>query len=471
MSPRNVGIVFRKELVDITRDRRTLMFMIIFPVAIMPLLILIMGRLTTAGIERLQETPSKVAILGAENAPPQLIEFLESLEDAETMEAFFDKNVQELDPFVLGLLLAGADDQDLSKIEKPTPEQLEAAKKAKILRIVPFEHEIPKALLSSGALDEEEGGLAEARTAFRKTTKAAIEDKKLDAVLIFHPGFADAIEKGFGAEYTIVVSEAEDRSLEAQRKIMHFFRLGAKGVTLEQLRKNEVPKEVLSPLEMSTHNVGQKQNFLARLLPYFIILMCFSGGLYPAIDLGAGEKERGTLETLLVSPARRTELVVGKFLVIVVASLVAAALNVLSLSVTLALGMGEQIPGMVLRFDAVAAFVTLLLMLPTAAIFGAVLLSLSIFARSFKEAQSYAVPMNFVIVIPAFFSILPGFELTPTIALIPILNVSMALKEVWIGVVKIDSIAVIFASTLVYAAAAIAFCTYWFRRETVLFRS
>jgi len=449
MSLRNVGIVFRKELLDIARDRRTLIFMILLPIAIIPLLTLAMGKITQAGIERLQETPSKVALVGAEHAPPQLVEFLRSLDTADSMQAFFGRHLGRLDPFVQGMLMSGMERGAPPPSPADVADALEKAKRVKILEVVPWQ-----------APDRD----------FNDRAAAAIADRVFDAIIIFEPGFAHAIAEGHGAKYTIVTSDAEERSAVARHKIEGFFELGGRGITHAQLARQGLSGDVLTPIRSRRLNVGREDNFLARLLPYLIILMCFSGGLYPAIDLGAGEKERGTLETLLVCPARRVELVMGKFIVVVLAAIVAALLNVASLSVTLGAGFLE-IPGMALRFDAAAAVVTLLLMLPTAAIFASILLSVSIFARSFKEAQSYTIPFNFLIIIPAFFSLIPGFELTPGLALVPVLNVSMALKEIWVGTYRWDAIGLIFGSTLAYASAAVWFCASWFRRESVLFRS
>ena len=108
---------------------------------------------------------------------------------------------------------------------------------------------------------------------------------------------------------------------------------------------------------------------------------------------------------------------------------------------------------------------------PLAAIFASVLLSVSIFAKSFKEAQAYFVPFNFVIIVPAFFSMIPGVELNLRLALIPVVNVSLAIKETLTGVYKWDCLAVIVLSTCALAAACVAFSAHWFKREEVLFRS
>jgi len=109
--------------------------------------------------------------------------------------------------------------------------------------------------------------------------------------------------------------------------------------------------------------------------------------------------------------------------------------------------------------------------LPLAVFFAAVLMTIALFAKTYKEAQSYLTPMTFVVVIPAVMSLLPGVELTPKLSIIPILNTSLVCKEIVSGTYHWNSIALIFASTCVYAAAALFIAVKMFQRESVLFRS
>ena len=109
--------------------------------------------------------------------------------------------------------------------------------------------------------------------------------------------------------------------------------------------------------------------------------------------------------------------------------------------------------------------------LPLSVLFSAVLMTVALFAKTYKEAQSYLTPMTFIVVIPAVASVLPGVELTPKLALIPILGTSLICKEIVTGTYHWDSIALIFTSTCVYAAAAIFIAIKMFQRESVLFRS
>jgi sodium transport system permease protein len=214
---------------------------------------------------------------------------------------------------------------------------------------------------------------------------------------------------------------------------------------------------------------------MSQLLPYMILVFAFLGALYPAIDLGAGEKERGTLETLLVAPISRIALVVGKFLVVLAAAVISALLSTASLAASMQLGFLEDLAtsSSTFSFNFIEAVVALLMVIPVACIFAALLLALSIFAKSFKEGQSYAAPLQMVLILPAMVAFLPGVKLDWGMASIPIINVTLALKEIFNG--NLDQhwhhIGLIFLSTTVFATALLWFSTWWFRREQVLFRT
>jgi sodium transport system permease protein len=108
---------------------------------------------------------------------------------------------------------------------------------------------------------------------------------------------------------------------------------------------------------------------------------------------------------------------------------------------------------------------------PVAVFFAAVLLAISLFAKSYKEAQSYVAPLIIVIIMPAVIGMLPGIELSVKTALVPILNLSLVCKEMLSGVWHWHYIAIIFGSTCVYAAAALAVTVRMFNREDVIFRA
>jgi sodium transport system permease protein len=216
---------------------------------------------------------------------------------------------------------------------------------------------------------------------------------------------------------------------------------------------------------------------LGGLIPYFVIVLCLIGAMYPAMDLTAGEKERGTMETILCSPVSRTHLVLGKFLMVLTASLSSAVLSMISMGATFAAGRGlmenfKQLGGtaLPLQLSAGAMASVFFMVVPLAVLFSAALLTIALFAKSYKEAQSYLSPLTILVVLPAVISVLPGVELNAAFCFIPVLNISLISKELVAGTYHWGYIVLIFTSSCVYAAAALALAIRLFQREDVLFR-
>jgi len=186
------------------------------------------------------------------------------------------------------------------------------------------------------------------------------------------------------------------------------------------------------------------------------------------------------METLLCSPAARTDIVLGKFLMVLTGSLVAVVCSLVSVGVTLLLvgaSLGGGAAAAAARgaaaptIDLAGLVGVLAMVIPVAVLFSAILFAVSLFAKSFKEAQTYAAPLILVVFMPAIVGALPGIDLSLGLALVPILNLSLVCKEMLSGVWHWGYIAVIFGSTALYAAAALALAVAMFRREGVIFRT
>jgi sodium transport system permease protein len=213
--------------------------------------------------------------------------------------------------------------------------------------------------------------------------------------------------------------------------------------------------------------------FLGMILPYMVILLTIAGITYPAIDMTAGEKERQTMETLLLSPATRLELVLGKFLTAFLVGMTSAVLAVISLAVTFNMfrlpsdGGPAELP---FSFDPVVFGMVFLLLIPMAALFAAVIIAIAVNARSYKEAQSYVYPLMLLIIFPAMASLLPGAGDNVRAALIPIVNVSLGMRHAMMGTYDFNFIALTFLSSALYAAFAILLAVRVFQKESVLLR-
>jgi sodium transport system permease protein len=410
MLSRTVWTIYRKELIDTLRDRRTLIFMLAIPIVAIPLMIMVISQLMMSQIEKQMEYESVVVVQGAEHITDELWTRL----------------------------------NDADRVEVKSEEDYRAGDSTR-------EGELKDELIAG----------------------------EFEALVVIPETFDSAIVSESRTEVEIYFDEAELRSKFTVDKLDSILKPYGEYIVAQRLASRDVPAEVIEPFDINSHNVAPMRKLagekVGAMLPYVVILMCFMGAIYPAIDLAAGEKERGTLETLLVSPASRGEFVVGKYLVILTTSLVAALMSLGSLTFSINY-MIKGLPGeigkmLMLQLDIGTILLVVLVVLPMSGIFAALLLSLSVFARSFKEAQNYSNALTMMIILPAIASMLPGVEMSYKLALIPVLNASLIIKNAVSGTVQWNYVATAFVASIVYAVVLLFFAKKWFERESVLFRT
>ncbi|MDT0628396.1 ABC transporter permease [Alteromonas sp. W364] len=399
-------LVFQKEIKELLRDRKTLFFMIALPILLFPLII---GGAIYVGskvVEGAKTEERSFAIIGGEYSS----EFTQKLNDVEQ--------------FKLVELPADID----------TKEEITAYVKADN---VDFVIEIPenysRDVLTNGKI---------VLTLYRNQAGLAVVESVLNKIV-----------DEFSEEYQNVAFENLTLNEEQQKSLLE-------PIKIEQVN-------VADERETQGENIG-------GLIPYFIFMLCLQGAMLPASDLGAGEKERGTLETLLITPIERNKIVLGKFFTIAFAGVTSALVTVLSIAIwTTVLSQGaanEVVMKFMSSIGAIDFILVFLMLVPVVAIFAAVLLTLSIYARSFKEAQGYMTPLVFVVIIPVIFAMLPGVELKGIWAWVPLTNVALAIKELIKGTMDYVQLFAIFGSTAIIAGGLLAFCIHWFKQEKVLFR-
>lgn len=308
-----------------------------------------------------------------------------------------------------------------------------------------------------------------------------ISDKKIRAAVEIPAGFQADVERGERPDVKIYIFSGDLKSTTAANRVEQFFRDYRDSIVRERLASHQLPASLMKPFDIERQNVVPAEKVAGEtyggLIPYLAILMCMTGAMYPAMDLTAGEKERGTMETILSSPISRTHLVLGKFLLVLTASLATAILSVVSMTVSFtvlsgmmpAQGTSEGLP--IILIHAKTALAVFLMAVPIGALFSSALITISLFAKTFKEAQSYLTPMTFIVLFPAIAAVVPGIELTTKLALIPILNVSLLCKELITGTYHWNYIAITFFSTCVWAVVALFLAVKMFQRESVLFSS
>jgi sodium transport system permease protein len=235
----------------------------------------------------------------------------------------------------------------------------------------------------------------------------------------------------------------------------------------EQMQAQNIEPSTISGFEYQMMSTASTQETVGKLagglLPYIFIVFGFLGCMYPAIDLFTGEKERGTIETLLTAPIARWKILVGKMSVVVISGLLAASLSLLGLYISIrGLNLIED-PALLGIINSILSikFITVLFLLqvPLTIFFAGLLIPIAIHAKSFKEAQSIITPLNFVVILPAMIGFLPQIELNATTALIPIVNIVLATKELIAGTLNYMHL-LLSAVVMCLIAAAAVFISY-----------
>lgn len=308
-----------------------------------------------------------------------------------------------------------------------------------------------------------------------------IQEGKVRAAVEIPAGFAGALASAEPAELVLHFNEGDLRSTMGVSELERCLRLYHDRVVGERLAAHGAEVELIHPFGIRRANAAPAQragNLLGGVVPYVIILLCFTGAMYPAIDVTAGEKERGTLEAVLCCPVPRAALVAGKFLAVLGAAMAGAFCTMVAMAGWVALGgagfvAGASVSGAGagLILSPASLIGVFVMIVPLAVLFSAVLLAVGVFARSTKEAQTYMSPLVFLIILPAMLGLLPGVEIGPGLALVPVLNVTLACKQILSGFWPWGTLVVIFGSTVVYAGVALAVAERLFRRESVVFRT
>jgi sodium transport system permease protein len=309
-----------------------------------------------------------------------------------------------------------------------------------------------------------------------------IAQKQVRAVVKLSPDFDGMVLRGEKPDVQIYEYQTDVSSEFAAEKLDAFFKKRSAATVRERLGSRNIPVAILEPFGIQKQNVAPPAKVAASLiggfLPYLFIVMCFMGAMYPAIDVTAGEKERGTMETILCCPVKRINLVMGKFLAVFTISTATVILSMSSLWATFeavreffARSLPPQLMVSVSVIDIGGLSGVFVMLLPVAVMLSALMLMVGLFSKSFREAQSYAGPLLIILLVPTMPAILPGTELSAKLALVPLMNVSLACRDMLEGIWHWNYVLLIFGSACVYAGAALAATVWMFHREGVIFRS
>ncbi|MGV8145230.1 MAG: ABC transporter permease [Alkaliphilus sp.] len=396
MNFKHIWIVFKKELLDLRRDKKTWIASVLIPILMIPLMFFLMG----VGIGRMDEV-----------------------------------------------------------IEQATPVTLEANEEADVVKFL-----------------KEHPGLEVVE--LQDARKSLIEGE-IRAIIVIAENFQDAIESQFTANIKVLYDEvSNDSSMSAGKvqriideysEIVRLERLTALGISPDILQPTLITREAYIP-EGAEAQGAEVMFMLSFMLPMFLLMYTVTGGMPVAIDLGSGEKERMSLEPLLSTNANRLSILTGKYLTILLAAAVGVVTSLLGLAI--AGKVADRVMPLEMDLSLLQIGLIILVTFLVAMIVSAIMLSLSIFARSHKEAGTYIGPLVIIIMLPNYIVMFADIRTISTEwFFVPVLNSILLIKEVLSGIFNPLHIFITVAVSLVLVTASIFGAKYVFNKESIIFRS
>ena len=462
-----IRLIWLRELRDQLRDRRTLFMIVVLPLLLYPTLGFLVLRYALGFTE-------KPSVIGVVRTSPTAEEF------------------PARQPGYVGLSpLAGLTWHTLSHVDGVAP----AAARGVALnaaahlfldypllvrdgRFTTFDAHLPPS--------EAIRNISQARLTIRfvaPDADKALEDHDVDLLVSAPADFYRQLERVEGREsrqapeLVIRGRPGDDRSSQALQRLQPILEAWKRDLKRVRLARQGYAPDFDSAFTVRTPEAPQAASeaklvdLFVRIFPFMLVLWSLAGALYPAVDLCAGEKERGTMETLLISPAGREEIVLGKFLTIWVFSAGTALLNLLSMGLT-TWQFGDQLPHGALPLGAI--FWCVILSLPLSAFFSAICLAIGAYARSSKEGQYYLMPLFLVTMPLIFLTLAPGVGLSPFYALVPVTGVALLMQQLMTAS-GLDQVPWLYflpvlAPLALYSILALRWAIEQFNREEVLFR-
>ncbi|MBL9092926.1 MAG: CPBP family intramembrane metalloprotease [Planctomycetaceae bacterium] len=391
--------VLVREVRDQMRDRRTLFMIFVLPLLLYPLLGMSLFQMS----QFIHEKPTSVLVLGFKELPdfPKLIR-----SDEDGTLHFADEYFSNAESVrLLNLTVRENDPQ--------SPEY------------------VPQTEAEAQARQAVQEGEYEAVVYFPPDFNAKLQEFRDELrVADATNGASERSAQSQVPSPMVFYNTAKEKSHLAHDRLNRVLNRWTEAIGLQNLTSRNLPATTARPFSYSDNDIAKKEDreaaLWSKILPFLLLIWALTGAFYPAIDLCAGEKERGTLETLLSSPAERSEIVWGKLLTVMLFSVVTAVLNILSIGLTGTLALsGLKFFGPPPPLAPIWLFIALL---PMSAMFSALCIALASMARSTKEGQYYLMPLVLVTMPLVILPMAPGVELNLGMSLIPVSGVVVLLK-------------------------------------------
>lgn len=425
-----IWALFRKEAIEALRDRRTLFMMIGLPVLLYPLLFLGAGAFQRSEMAAADARFSHVSIWG--DPPPSLLA---------TLEADGKLTATVHDGFTPELRRAWASDQF-------TPPPVISSKLPEI----------------KGSDND-----PQAETPIARAAREWALGRHADAVIVLWPGFARNLETDAMGRLTIFYDTVRPDSNKARERLGICLADWRRAILAQREKARALPAGFTGGLEIRAVNVAPPQRkagmLIGTILCFLLITMSAMSGFYTSIDLTAGEKERGTMQTLLCAPVSANEIVIGKFLAVWSISFLATTANLVSMGLTagkIASAVGD------FKITPSVLGLSMLSLLPISFLLSALYLAVAAFAKDFKEGQNYLTPLMVALQLPMVLVASPTVELTGATLFAPVVNVMLLVKALFVGEAKPDQIFLVLLSSATYAALAMLLAARVFNRQNLL---
>ena len=456
MSLQNIKLIFRREMRDQLRDRRTLFMILVLPVLFYPLLGISFFQIA----QFLREHPSKVLIIGYASTEGSLPELVSQDQFARPLRenAKMDQVQLKLVPLEK---LAFVRDGLWPDSGELNPEQ--AAIVHMQIRLLMRRYHCEAAIFFPPDFFKE---LGEYPNRFRDHARLAGQTEQAPPEV---------------PRPVLLYDNSSDKKALAHARVDRILRKWSSEVGQKSLQESNLSQSAAQPIEFNQFDLAKEEDRIntslwSKILPFVLLIWAVTGAFYPAIDLCAGEKERGTLETLLTSPARRVEIVLGKLFTIMIFSFVTAILNLVAMAITGGIVM-TQLKELAVKADVgpppfTSIFYLAIILIPVSALFSSVCLGLAAFARSTKEGQYYLMPVILVTLPLILLPMAPSAELDLGFSLIPVSGIVLLMRSVMEGTIGQlwPYVFPVAATTLLCCYFGIRWAVDQFRREEVLFR-
>ncbi len=307
--------------------------------------------------------------------------------------------------------------------------------------------------------------------------KQDVKDGKILAGITIPEGFDETISKDMSENITLTYDNSSSDGMRAVEILNSYITKYSKYIVSNRLEKRNIDSKILTPINVIQDTIAKTESgtgmlMLNIMIPLLLIIGSVSSTVAPSLELGVAEKERGTLEPLLTTKANRMSLLWGKFLAITIMGMIVSLAYLVGLFITMNQPNGIFQNAKDINIGIGTILLILILPIMLTMVFGALGLSISIYAKSSKEAQTYLSPVTIIAMILVYATMMKdGKSIETYYFSIPIANVSCLTKEFLVGIHNTTHIAITFGWMIVYIVAAILFSRYMFSKESVIFRA